>query len=101
VIAFNMFIELIQNTFGDSKYKKWYISLIRRALLRVNYTLPSHKNQALRHLDRDNARAAAADCELLVDCAELLDGVFLSSAQAVLMLTASTVATKKRFITFL
>lgn len=51
MITSNMFIQLIHTTFGDTKYKKWYISLISNALLRVNYTQSAHKSQALQHLD--------------------------------------------------
>jgi hypothetical protein len=51
MITSNVFIELIKNTFSDTKYKKWYVSLIFRALDRVDYTKPSHKKQALSHLD--------------------------------------------------
>lgn len=50
MITSNMFIQKINSTFSDTKYKKWYISLISNALLRVDYTQPAHKNQALKHL---------------------------------------------------
>ena len=50
MITSNMFIQKINLTFSDTKYKKWYISLMSNAILRVNYTQSAHKNQALKHL---------------------------------------------------
>ena len=46
-----MFLDIITNTFSDTKYRKWYISIISKALLRIDYTSNNHKKQALTHLE--------------------------------------------------
>lgn len=52
MITSNKFLTLIQDSFGDSKYKKWYVFLISKTLNRIDYTRSCHKKQALTHLDK-------------------------------------------------
>jgi hypothetical protein len=40
------FCQIIENTFSQSKYKKWYINLVKKTLDRVNFEKPNHKKQA-------------------------------------------------------